>query len=469
MGHLCFADQGPPSVHASHRTWLGENYTSGEKHEVRVMAILRIGSRQYHPARTGAAMATVAAAFVAAVGAAALSPSSNVATAAAATQVYRIPATGSITVTSNGNGHGHGLSQYGAQGFTKAVPHATAVDILRFYYPGTTETHISPRTTIRVVLSTAGGDTCVRAIPGMSLLIPGQRTMALSLTGGVKRFRLAPYGSGLMLQKNLSTTCGGTWQTVRTGLPAQADFHGINHYVVSYRPDATYTAYRGTIGALRQGSGERTINRVGIDSYTEGVVPREMPASWNPAAIHAQAIAARTYADFERLHSTSQPWDICDTSACQVYGGMTHYSVYGQVLWTEDPKAILYYSGDVLTYAGSLAFTQYSASNGGWSVYGGVPYMIARQDPYDTRALGDPYVGWVQKVPVTALAQYYRLRSVSEIAVTRRDGHGAWGGRILNATVYGRTSSNQPAKIATTGFALQAAMHLLQDWFTISS
>ena len=33
-----------------------------------------------------------------------------------------------------------------------------------------------------------------------------------------------------------------------------------------------------------------------MESYLRGVVPQEMSSSWKPAALQAQAIAARTYA-----------------------------------------------------------------------------------------------------------------------------------------------------------------------------
>ena len=37
-----------------------------------------------------------------------------------------------------------------------------------------------------------------------------------------------------------------------------------------------------------------------MDDYVHGVIPREMPASWQPEAVKAQAVAARTYATWSR-------------------------------------------------------------------------------------------------------------------------------------------------------------------------
>ena len=59
-------------------------------------------------------------------------------------------------------------------------------------------------------------------------------------------------------------------------------------------------------------------------------MPREVPASWPVAAVRAQAIAARSYAEFSRAATGSGSYyDICDTTACQSYGGMAHYDASG--------------------------------------------------------------------------------------------------------------------------------------------
>ena len=48
-----------------------------------------------------------------------------------------------------------------------------------------------------------------------------------------------------------------------------------------------------------------------------------MPAPWSPDAVQAQAVAARTYAAYERAHPLTAHYQICDTTSCQVYGGTT--------------------------------------------------------------------------------------------------------------------------------------------------
>ena len=61
---------------------------------------------------------------------------------------------------------------------------------------------------------------------------------------------------------------------------------------------------------------------VPMDAYVRGVVTSEMIAStWPPQALRAQAVASRTYAAYERDHTSRTAYDLCDTAACQVYGG----------------------------------------------------------------------------------------------------------------------------------------------------
>ena len=64
-----------------------------------------------------------------------------------------------------------------------------------------------------------------------------------------------------------------------------------------------------------------TVNVVKLDDYLKGVVAAEMPASWEQAALRAQAVAARTFATFNQAERAGSSYQICDTYSCQVYGG----------------------------------------------------------------------------------------------------------------------------------------------------
>ena len=378
---------------------------------------------------------------------------------AAATEIVPMPASGSVGVLGRGNGHGHGMAQYGARG--AAIAGLSALQILAFYYPGTKPVTLGP-STIRVNLTNAGPSTTIAAGP-TGLALNGS---PLALTG-ISRYRLAFAGSALALQHQPSGSTA--WVTDKSGLPATSTFSSPAHYIRVYLADGTSTSYRGTVSAVLAGSGTLTVNTVGLDDYTIGVAPREMPASWQAPAVQAQAIAARSYGRYAVEHHSTSSYDICDTSSCQVYGGMTHYDSAGHVLWTDDPAAMSGNSNVVLQYGGATIFAQFSASNGGWTVDGGQPYLVAKADPYDDTASGDPYLTWTQSVPVSDLASYYGLAHVTDVQITSRDGHGAFGGRVLTAIVDGTDAHGVVQHVSTTGFGAQDAMNLMTNWFDFAN
>ena len=366
---------------------------------------------------------------------------------------------GTVTVHWRGNGHGHGLSQYGAHG--AAMKGLSTAQILAFYFPGTKLTTIAA-STIRVRLSSATANTTVFAGTA-GLALSGFGTLP---TKGYTQFRLVPAGAGLRLDGRKAS---GAWATVKKGLPARADFRSTPGWVQVLFADGSSTRYRGTVGAVRSGASELTVNRVSLDQYVQGSVPREMPISWEPAAYHAQAVAARSYAESVRAYSGDDLYDICDTPSCQVYGGMAHYDSAGSLLWTDAPQAISGNQNMVLRYAGQPVFAQYSASNGGATVDGGRPYLIGRTDPYDTAASGDPYLDESTSVNLATVAGNLGLRSMSQLTGVVRDGHGPWGGRVLSAKVVGTDYAGKAKTLAVDGFDLGYAMGVGTDYLTVDT
>ncbi len=84
------------------------------------------------------------------------------------------------------------------------------------------------------------------------------------------------------------------------------------------------------------------INLVPLEPYLAGVVGAEMPDYWEPAALQAQAVAARTYCLYIKRHfGPKRTWDVKRTEANQVYLGVgaesarvwdAIYRTWGQVL-----------------------------------------------------------------------------------------------------------------------------------------
>ena len=145
--------------------------------------------------------------------------------------------------------------------------------------------------------------------------------------------------------------------------------------------------YRGTVRATLVGSDVRTVVASSLEAYLRSVVPAEMPPSWASHALRAQAVAARSYATWERDNLAHGWYDTCDTTACQVFKGAAEYTTAGTLtVRYEHPNtdaAVSATAGRVLTFGGAIAFAQFSAANGGWTVAGPVPYLQAFPDPYD--------------------------------------------------------------------------------------
>jgi peptidoglycan hydrolase-like amidase len=374
--------------------------------------------------------------------------------------------TGSVTVTLLGNGHGHGMSQYGARG--AAIAGLTAPQIVAFYYPGTKLVQ-RPDSRIRVQLSGTGSRLTV--LPAADLTVTG---LAGPLpTAGVKRYRLvAGSGDGLWLQ-SLAATAGARWRLVQAKLPDGAAFHRTGWGAVRVLlSDGTSSDYFGFLAARRNsasgtGGGVLAVNKVSMDNYAAGVVPEEVPTSWQRAAVNAQAIAARTYGAYAVDHPASRNYDICDSSWCQVYGGHAHYDAAGHLVWSDYPRAAKATAGQVLEYDGAAIFAQFSASNGGWMVAGGQPYLVAKADPYDDPASGDPYLFYKRKYPVASLAGYFGLAKATAVVISKRDGNGTWNGRVLAGYVEGFDAQGRPKKVAASGSDFASAFGVGTTWFNL--
>lgn len=119
--------------------------------------------------------------------------------------------------------------------------------------------------------------------------------------------------------------------------------------------------YRGKLKLIVNPSGDcfDAINLVPLEPYVAGVVGAEMPDYWEPAALQAQAIAARTYClYYKKRFGSTRAWDVHKTQANQVYIGVSAESAqtwdavnrtYGKVLvckHTDDSEDIFpaYYS-----------------------------------------------------------------------------------------------------------------------------
>jgi len=373
-------------------------------------------------------------------------------TAAARTQTYPVPSSRVLTVRGHGFGHGHGMSQYGAWGAARrGLSHQK---ILAFYYPGTTPGKVTGKIRVKITADTTR-DVVVSAAAGLEVHDLGSgKTYALPQLAGARRWRLNVDG-----KRTVVGWYDGAWHRYQPG--GRAALVGDGQLTASgpltlWLPGGTTRTYRGSLRAVSPSAGSTdrdTVDVLSLDKYVRGVVPAEMPASWSAEAVQAQAVAARTYATWSRDLDPTGGWQICDTSACQVYRGVDG----------EDPRAnaaVTATARQVLLSGGKAAFTQFGSSSGGWTSAGSRPYLAAKADPYDDFA-ANPVHDWSVKLTAARVqAAYPTLGRLKRILVTARDGHGQWGGRVSTLRLDGSKHD-----VTLSGDSFRAAFGLKSTWF----
>lgn len=132
-----------------------------------------------------------------------------------------------------------------------------------------------------------------------------------------------------------------------------------------------------------------------VDTYLWGVVAAEMPASFEPTALEAQALTARTYAyhKMERGNIANHPdADVCtDHTCCQAYISVEQASQnWGDMADTYSDKirqAVFNTDNQVIQYEGNLIDAVFFSSTDGTTkdaveVWGSsVPYLTGVDSP----------------------------------------------------------------------------------------
>lgn len=133
---------------------------------------------------------------------------------------------------------------------------------------------------------------------------------------------------------------------------------------------------RGDFLARPGAGGPRVINVLNLEAYLRGVVPAEMGPRAFPAAeaLKAQAVAARTYAVAHLGDHEADGYDLCDTTACQVYGGADAEQAMSDA-------AVRDTAGEIATYRGKPIDAMYHSTCAGHTEDGGAVFP-ARAAPY---------------------------------------------------------------------------------------
>jgi stage II sporulation protein D len=337
-----------------------------------------------------------------------------------------------------GFGHGIGMSQYGAYGFAK---HGFDYkQILAHYYQGTDLTKAG-NSDVRVLLQTGGRTaTFSGATDGGGHKLNPSKTYRVKLSGLSREVLYDPKGKQL---GHFDTPLDITSSTGLLRLNGRA-MNGISagHYrgTLEFRPSPF--------------SGLAVVNEAGLDDYVKGVVPGEMPSSWSPAALQAQAVAARSYA--LATDAGGPVFDQYPDTRSQVYQGADGEAASSNA-------AVDATSNQILRYHGQVAATYFFSTSGGHTediqnvFYGAKPepYLVGVNDPYDNIS---PKHRWQIRLTTSSLQRrlgslvHGKLRGVK---VTQR----GVSPRIVWADVVGSRGS-----VRVRGATLKGKLGLDDTW-----
>jgi stage II sporulation protein D len=155
-----------------------------------------------------------------------------------------------------------------------------------------------------------GGKTsCVIGVPSGTVTTDDLPVMNFRLPGDFKPFNALTAPGGLSIN---GTLIQGRVITIVPASPYVFDLNGKH--------------YRGNVmlALSTDGSSFEMINEVPLEAYLAGVIGPEMPNYWEPEALKAQAIAARTYClHTKQRYGVNRAWDVSPTQAHQVYSGIS--------------------------------------------------------------------------------------------------------------------------------------------------
>ena len=138
------------------------------------------------------------------------------------------------------------------------------------------------------------------------------------------------------------------------------------------------------------------LNLITIEDYLLSVVPAESYASWPADTLKAQAVAARTYAYYQKKHRTHLFYDVYADTYDQMYAGVDREDKRAD-------KAVKETRGQVLLYKNKPILSQYTANSGGYTadakaIFGaGKAYLVAHKDP---ASLKGKMAAWTRKFKV---------------------------------------------------------------------
>jgi stage II sporulation protein D len=213
--------------------------------------------------------------------------------------------------------------------------------------------------------------------------------------------------------------------------------------------------YRGRALVVPTSSGLTAVNYVDLEQYLYSVLGAEMGGSFPQEALKAQAVAARSYALFQRQKSGNGVFDVGDTQAWQVYRGIQDESIGTQT-------AVNATAGQVLTYNNQIIEAVFHSSAGGCTE--NVEDVWMQPLPY----LRSVKEGFAENSPVAQWTKTYSRSELSKLVtgvgtiVTMQPAKTTQCGRVVSMLVEG-----DAGRRTISGDTLRSALGLRSTLFEV--
>ncbi|HET8569976.1 MAG TPA: SpoIID/LytB domain-containing protein [Candidatus Limnocylindria bacterium] len=208
-------------------------------------------------------------------------------------------------------------------------------------------------------------------------------------------------------------------------------------------------AFRGSFELALDDEGDMiVVNTVPTKDYLASVVGAEMPTAWEPEALAAQAVAARTYlATHLRRH---RAYDLEGDVRDQEYGGIGSETA-------STVRAVERTAGIVATYRGGTIEALYSANAGGVTedsenvFANALPYLRSVPSPGDEVAASSSWGAtswrWTRELTAPQLRDHLAVRGIAvgipeRIEILEKTS----AGRVMRARISGRDGTREIGK-----------------------
>ena len=207
-------------------------------------------------------------------------------------------------------------------------------------------------------------------------------------------------------------------------IPAQKD--GI--CIQSLKRQDGAPVYQGSMELIPDEQGILLVDELYLEEYLKGVVPSEMPSSYEEQALMAQAVCARTYAwkQMQGEGVSGYPADVDDSVSYQVYGNIQPQESTSEAV--EETKGL------ILTREGEPIEAYYFSTSAGatstdeiWGAEEAAPYLKSVVCEFDENS---PWREWKVTIPWENLQQKVSERTGTQekllsVEVVRKNESGA--------------------------------------------